>query len=543
MVRFERQWMGGVLTCVLVGCGTAPSGAVRDFTPGAAGDPVVQQVQALAASTSDSVTVTLTNGTGEALSSGLLLFSVPFTVGSAPSAALIAYAQESLSTTGNAAALAAALKLSVGTTAFVVPALARGASASLSIAAPATASITYLARVTSSFDDIVSATQALGGSAPGALTTALHGYDLRNQGGAVTLGNGTVGANPGSSTMTLQDASDCPGGALTTSQRLLGETFSAGAGNKAWPVGFGWDGEFGGDWYTDGVSVRVYTPSWGGADPAARLPTVTGFWKTIALCPAAGAHVQYVAKVTTQYTDATSDSTLVLYAFDRAGGLLSVSASSPLHGVTDRSFALYDAVVPVGARQLVVAPMARLGAAEQGDVYFKSVSVDYEPPGAVTTRSLATDAFTSTETSASGTNQPKGWSEFGGDWYALKTQGWATVANPAWTGGRAGVDTGLVKTFALTGLASGDLLVAHVFAAATFTDARSFVRLRVLFNTSAAPLESDRQVTGWGPVDLFRRPIPSGATSATVIINAYLGPSETSSLYVDDFSLGLAHLK
>ena len=41
---------------------------------------------------------------------------------------------------------------------------------------------------------------------------------------------------------------------LTTSQRLVSDDFTDGANSTAWPAGFGWDGEFGGDWYTDGLT-------------------------------------------------------------------------------------------------------------------------------------------------------------------------------------------------------------------------------------------------------------------------------------------------
>ncbi len=76
----------------------------------------------------------------------------------------------------------------------------------------------------------------------------------------------------------------CGAGAQPTGD-LVNDTFSAGNGSTTWPIGAGWDGEFGGDWYTDGVTARVYNPNWGGAEASAPIPTVTGFWKTVDLCP------------------------------------------------------------------------------------------------------------------------------------------------------------------------------------------------------------------------------------------------------------------
>jgi hypothetical protein len=233
---------------------------------------------------------------------------------------------------------------------------------------------------------------------------------------------------------------------------------------------------------------------------------------------------------------------LVVYFFNRAGQLLSISANSPLHDHTDRRFSIFDLAIPAAARQIVVAPMARLGPTEQGSVYYDWVSVDYELSTSWALKSVGTDDFSKVSAGVYGLNQPTGWSEFGGDWYALTAQKWATVANPAWAGGAAGVDTGLVKTFALSGRVANESINAQVFGASTFSDPASFVRVRLIFNDAAATvLESDRQVRGWGTVDIRRAAIPPTATQATAIINVYLGSAETSSVYVDNFSLSLTH--
>ncbi len=54
-------------------------------------------------------------------------------------------------------------------------------------------------------------------------------------------------------------------------------------------------------------------------------------------------------------------------------------------------------------------------------------------------------------------------------------------------------------------------------------------------------VESQHQVRGWGNLDVRRQAVAPGATSVTVIVNAFWGSSESSSLYVDDFAMLKAH--
>ncbi len=540
-VSMIRRFLIAVTAVTALGaCGTPPATAERPtFDVGEADDPIVQ-AQALDVTT-DTVTVTVKNTTSYPFTQGLILFSAPFTVGSVASTAFTKFVSGSSSTRGDANALATGLGLSVGTTAFIVPGVAKnGGSQTVTIQVPAGSKVTYVARVDTSIDDFVAAVNvALTGSAPGAISGLLQGYDLQNP-SVVGLGNGTTGQTLSSTAFTLNNLSDCPGGAATVGARLFEDDFAQGAGSTAWPTGFGWDGEFNGDWYTDGVTVRVYNPNWGGAQAGAPIPTVTGFWKRLDVCPATGSLMQADAKVATQLTDSTSDTTLVVYFFDRAGALISVTTNWPLYAQNDRTTAIHDAVIPTGTRRIVVAPMMRLGLNEQGDVFYDHVSVDYEPATAYTNTTLASDDFSQSSGGQYGSNQPKGWAEFGGDWYRMTSQNWATLGNPSWAGGATNVDTGLVKAFSFTSFGANDFLNAKVFAAATFTDPTSFVRLRVVFSDGTA-LESQRQVRGWGALEVRRQAIPAGATSAQVIVNAYLGPKETSSLYVDDFSLVKTH--
>ncbi len=528
---------------VLSGCGVASEQGERPvaFDVGESNDPIVK-AQALAVTT-DTVSITLKNTTAYAFSQGLLLFSVPFTVNGTATVPMTKFISSSSATHSDANAFATNLGLTVNTSAFLVAALPKTTgTTTVTIQVPSGSKVTYVARVEGSVDDFVAAVDVpLTGSAPGPVNAVLQGYDLADAANITTLGNGTTGQTLGATSIVVNNLSDCPAGAVTVSENLLTSDFSAGVGSKAWPVGFGWDGEFNGDWYTDGVTARVYNPNWGGADPAAPIPTVTGFWKRLDVCPAVGALLQLDAKVTTQFTDSTSDTTLVVYFFDRAGALISVTTNWPIYDQSDRTTAVHDAVIPTGTRRIVVAPMARLGTSEQGDVFYDQISADYEPSTIYTNTTLQTDDFSQLQGGTYGSNQPKGWAEFGGDWYGMTAKGWATLGNPSWVaGGKTNVDTGLTKSFSLSGFGTGDFINAKIFAAATFTDPTSFVRLRLVFNNGTF-VESQRQVRGWGNLEVRRQAVPTGASSVTVIVNAFLGPKETSSLYVDDFVMLKAH--
>lgn len=534
------QW--GLLAAVMTGC-AAGDQCVSDcvFAPGESKDPIVSKAQALGGT--ETATLTITNKSGWDFSQGLILFYVPYKVATVPSTPLFNYVRDSSSTKGKADVLAAGLNLTVGTNAFLVNKVDHNKSVSVTVTVPAGTRITYVARVSSSTDDFVaSADVPLSSGVPGTPTPfTFNGFDLstnNNPNGLTTIGNGTTGQTPSGSSFTATVAGDCPNGPTTVSQVLLTDDFSKGALDSAWPKNAGWDGDFNGDWYTDGQTARVWNPNWGGAEAGAPIPTTTGFWKFLDVCPAAGATLNVSAKLTTNFTDPLSDTTLVVYYFDRGGALLSTVANHPLRDTNDRTFAIYDSAIPASTRRIAIAPMMLLAATEQGAAFYDSIDVGYEVAGSYTTTSVATDAFNSySNSSLYGGNQPTGWSEFGGDWYAMATQKWVTLGNP--NGATGGKDTGLVKQFSLVSkYSAGDVINARIFAAATFSDPTSYVRLRLVFNTANGPvIESDRQVRGYGLVDIRRQPIPAGAVSVYAIVNSYLGPNEKSSLYVDDFSL------
>jgi hypothetical protein len=271
---------------------------------------------------------------------------------------------------------------------------------------------------------------------------------------------------------------------------------------------------------------------------------VTGFVKFLDVCPPSGGGVLSMeADVNTAlFTSTTSDTTLVLYFFDASNTFISAAVTSPLRkGSAAFHFGVYDTAIPATTRRIAIVPMSYISATETSSVFYSHLTVSYEPAGTRTTATLATDNFSS---SSKTTGLPTGWTDYNGDWfaYASGTQTWATLWNSTWGGdpkGKPPADTGMSKSFALGTLSSGEMLNGRVFAASTFTDPNSFVRLRLVFDdTAKTEIDSTRmQGAAWSNLDVRRTPIPSTAKNVTAIVNAYLGPNETSSLYVDNFSL------
>lgn len=394
-------------------------------------------------------------------------------------------------------------------------------------------------------DFVAVSNMSLNGAVGGTVVAKLGGFNAP-VGGNVTSGNASTGAAPANTTIRLINQSDCPAGAVATNRNLFTDNFSTGVNDSRWPASVGYDGDFNGDWYTDGTTARYYNPNWGGASPGAPIPTTTGFVKFLTLCPAANANATIKTTVTTTFTDLASDTTLVLYFFDRGGNVIGVSTNAPLKGKSNRGFALFDATIPSNARNLAVVPMAYISRTEQGSVFFGGLSVDYEPAAAFTKTSIVAEDYSRYGPSQYGDNHPIGWDEFGGAWFVIPQNRWVTLWNPKWGGDQSRlppVDTGLLKSFSLVGkYVPGDTISARAFAATTFTDPNSFVRVRLVFNSANGPfLESDRLGYGWGNLDIRRQPIPAGAVSVFAILNAYLGPNETSSLYSTSLTVDTVH--
>lgn len=512
-----------------------PSGDVSIFTPGEEGDPVVAMAKQAATAGTQTTQVNIQNGTGWSFTAGLITKAPLFTVGTTGSAALTAFVTGANAKAGDATALATALGLTLGVDAWVTTAASSaGGTGSAWVEATPSQTLYYLARVSGSTDDFVASSSFTLNST----SVALTGYDLNDNGGRITQGNGTTGSSIG--TLQLKNITACLSGAvMTVSQKLLSEAFTAGANDPLWPKNIGWAGDFNGDWYTDGVSVRVRVPGQPGTEAAAPSPTVTGFVKFIDVCPTTNATLSVTARTdTTKYTSQSSDTTLVVYFFDAANNLLKVSANYPLYRGNDRTQALYDVSVPIATRRIAVAPMAYLSAGETQPVFLQNLDVDYVVSTSTTT-SLGTDAFTSYSNGTYGRSQPTGWQEFGGDWFAHTTLKVATLWNPKWGGDQSRpppVDTGMVKTFTISSgnNNAADKLDVKLFAAATFTDPTSFVRLRAIF-ANGTTVESERlQGTAYSDLWIRRAQIPSVSSNVRIIVNAYLGPLETSSLYVDD---------
>lgn len=537
----RRVLCGSLLGASLASCAadSSPSASVAQFQPGDKDDPVLQQALS-SMPAANTVLGGVGNNSGATIGEGLVTLSPLFTNGTAPSAALADFVAASGAGAGDARLLAQRLGLRIGIDAMVVPAAPHNDYAVFpSFDLPAGAKLSYVAR-TSAGRFTAALNQAAFNAAGKAvfIEAALSGY-------TISAGRVAGAAAPANSKFYGMSMSDCSWGGIPFPVPLFQDGFADGLNKAEWPGNTGYAGDFNGDWYTDGTTVRHYNASWVDADPAAPKPTVTGFIKFISVCPLSGARLSVGAKVNTALlSSAQSDTTLVVYYFNAAGGLISVDANYPLHKGSERTTALYDSAVPNGTRRIAVVPMAYIASDETNTVFFDSIDVTYEPNGSYSTRAIASEKFTTYTVSAAGKNQPTGWADFGGDWFVDPTPKWATLWNSKWGGDQSKlppVDTGLVKSFALGSYAAGDVVSGRFFAAATFTDPTSFVRLRLVFNdASGTAVESDRlSGSSYSYIDIRRAAIPSGATSVQVIINSYLGPDESSSLYVDDLSVSV----
>ncbi len=471
-----------------------------------------------------------------------MTFSPVFTLGASASAGLRAFTNPNQNTPwGNAATLAQTLGLPLGTSANIAPALTRGASFTMTVQVPRGGSVYYIA-ATDDDDWGFVAVGPISTVSKASPSTKLVGYFAPKDSSYRVLTNKNVitSATSATTATVTNFTLDCPSGVMSERANLLQDDFSTGAGELLWPSTVGYAGDFNGEWVTDGQAARVINPTWPDADKnAPPLPIITGFVKFLDVCPAAAAQLSVTATaVTSAYTDPQSDATLVVYYFDAAGSVLSVDTSLPLHGGNNRRTALYDSNIPAKTRRIAIAPMAYLGPTEKQTIYYEQLRVDYAPQAAASTTLLA-DAFTSYGNSAFGTNQPTGWSDYGGDWYVNPPVKLVTLYNTAWGGGAAAppYEAGIFKDFSLSGAAAGDKLNATLFAASTFTSPDSFVLLRLKFSTGEV-VDSDRlQGSAWGNLDLRGITIPAGATSARVIVVAVLAANESSSLYVQDLRI------
>ncbi|MCC6808354.1 MAG: hypothetical protein IT381_13100 [Deltaproteobacteria bacterium] len=326
---------------------------------------------------------------------------------------------------------------------------------------------------------------------------------------------------------------------------LVDESFASGAGQAIWPENIGWDGDFNGDWFTDGVTARPHNRSWGTC-ATCPLPATTGFVKTINVCPGSGARLSMVANIAALQTSAQTRTTLVLYFIGETCNQVSVTTSYPRFQNAQSTLAFYDAAIPAGTVRIIVAPMAYLAADETNTVFYKSLKVTYEPSTKYQTiRTIAADDFTATESGQYGDQHPAGWGEFGGDWLVHPSGQWATLWNASWSGagapGQPPVDTGITKSFTLGAFNPGDVVDVRAFAATSFSSSASLAQLRLIFNDAAQTTFESNRLTknNWDELRVRRAAIPAGATSAKVVINAYLGATESSSLYVDDLAVTL----
>ncbi|MCC6811722.1 MAG: hypothetical protein IT381_30100 [Deltaproteobacteria bacterium] len=495
-----------------------PNMEVEAFIPGDAGDPVIQFALATAANTA--VRITIRNTSNSNWTQGLLTFSPVFTVGQVASTAVRNYTFASSPSVGNATTLANALGLTLGTNAFLVNALNVGQTATITIPSAANAQISFIAHVATSIDDFV----GFRNQNVGAGSITVQGFDPDDgAGGTIVLGNGTTGPAAGSSPVTITNTNPCTVPAMTTAATLLTKNMATAQPNDpAWP-GTDGGGDFGGDWTTDGQAASVWVPS-------VNKPAVTGMFWFIPICPLPGSSASAAAAMdTTLFTQHDSVATLVVYFFDSAGTALKIVEGWPLHRPNTRAEVLAEMAIPEQARRIAIAPMAMISASETASVRYDNLSLSYAPAAATVT-AIASDNFSSYDA----TNQPTGWTESGGDWLVNPSFNHATLWNASWSGGTAAATTTLSKTFPLS--ATGTLS-AQIFAAATYSDASSFVRMDLTFSGGSTVQGEALTGSNYNMLRHSSVAIPAGSTSVTVTINATLGATETSSLYVDDLAI------
>lgn len=523
------------LMCALaLGCqGDSASATAVDHAASYGGDddPVVKMARDALGNT-DTLSMVFTNGTSYPWAEGLITIQPAYATGQAPSSALATYLAG-----GDATALATALGYHLGLDAYLVPALAAGGRTSMIVSVPEGSLVSYAARVSGTQDFVGLAYMQLSNTGGSPKKFELQGFSV--SGGTVVQNNQSVGPNPSGSSIRASNQNGCKGGNWAESMNLFTDDFTQGLNDSSWPMSNGYAFDFGGDWYTDGSSALVYNPNWGGAGPGATAPTTTGFVKFVSVCAGNGSTVSVTGQIRTAFTDFLSDTTLVVYFFDNNSRVISVVTNTPAKGAFTKSFSVFGATIPSGTKRIAIVPMAYISGAEQGTVYYEQLSVSYEPPGAFASTAIGTESF-STFTGTE--RQPTGWVDSGGDWF-IDGPLWATLWNPV-NGGNAyalpPVTATLSKSFALGAYTAGDVVSARLFGAATFADPTSFVKVQLVFNTGTT-VESSPQGRGWGNVDVWRQAIPSGATSVQVVVSAYLGPAETSSLYVDNLSLSVLH--
>ncbi len=508
------------------------------FVPGDSNDAVIRA--ALIAPTTKTVQVTISNTSSFALGEGVISTLPPTGFDATALNAFTAYMRNTATT--RAAVRQAALTVNVS--AFIVPPVAANGTQTILISVPAGTQLIYAARVGASTTDFV-ATEG-GITWPNGTTgTFQTGFTLAAN-GTVTRGNSSTGTSPSIAAIAYDVTASCSSsGNMARQALLISDDFAAVPNTSAWPMNSGYDLEFNGDWYTDGATARVWNPT--GGDPAAPKPATTGFVKFLEVCPTSGATITITANINAAFTSSNSDATLVLYYFDSASALIRVDANHKIGKGNVRKTTLFESAVPLNARRIAIAPMALMAADETSAIFFSKLDATYAPKDTFKVTSVADDSL---GTPGGPTKQPGGWTEFGGDYFAMASDKWVTLWNSKWGGDQSKlppIDTGIVKRFTMPSFQAGDVLDARLFAAATFTDPSSFVRLRVLFNNSSgtliSALDSDRLAQrSYASLDLLAQPIPAGTASVDVILNGYLGPTETSSFYAQDLTVNAKRL-
>ncbi|MBL9038090.1 MAG: hypothetical protein JNG84_06220, partial [Archangium sp.] len=379
----------GVLAAA--GCSGASS---ETFEPGDSNDAVVRMAQSALSNGLSTVQVTITNPSTYALGEGLVALTPIAQINTTTTAAMLAYLRGPGTALGNARQLATSAGLTVNVSAFLVPAIPAGGTATIIINAAPGAQLYYVARETLTTPDFVGSYSAM--SWPnGTSGTFQTGFTL-DTAGNIVRGNTSVGATPNIAVIAFDVLAGCnsnSSGSMTRPGTLFSDTFAGGPNDSRWPMNAGYDADFNGDWTTDGVTARVWNPP--GGNPQAPRPVTTGFVKFIDVCPTDGATISIGANIDAAFTSLSSSATLVLYYFDAANALIRVDANHKIGKGNVRRTTLVDSAVPRNARRIAVVPMAYLAPDETSTLFFSKLNVTYAPKNTYQVTTIANESLSS----------------------------------------------------------------------------------------------------------------------------------------------------
>lgn len=274
----------------------------------------------------------------------------------------------------------------------------------------------------------------------------------------------------------------------------------------------------------------------------------TAISKTLPLSYIQGDKLIAKARVSPNFTDDTSDVTLVLYFNDPAR---TVAISNTIRGKDATGGELFiNTDIPSCATEATVVILTYLGENESGSATIYESSLEFIPQNYYQTTRLLDENFNQSGTHPQfGPNFPLGFEEQFGPYNIF------TEADPSSSGGLLGTvenpagqipitHGGLVKTVILPPYQATDLLSANLYVSSTFSSPESEVMLHLEFfdnsDTKLGQTQSSKVTDSqfrWTNID--RASIPVGTTYVKLVPTFKLATDEQSSFVMDSLSLDL----